>query len=237
MDKKFANYLLSKTKDDYNLIGHDFSSKRWSISPDLLDIKKFASAGDKILDLGCGNGRFSEVLDGLNVEYIGADISETLIKIATEKYPDKKFQTIDFLNLPFPDNSFDKVYCLAVFHHIPSNEYRLKFLKEINRILKKDGILVLTVWNLLIKKEIIYQILKNAIKKIFQLSKLDFKDILLPFKRSKDNNLTDRYLHCFTLKEIKSLLLKTNFQILQTGYQNRGKKVVNQNIYSIARKK
>ncbi len=236
MNQKYAKYLLDKTKDDYNLIGYDFSSKRGNITPDLLELKKYTIKGDNILDLGCGNGRLWEVLKDEEIKYVGVDISETLIKIAKQKYPEQDFQVIDFFKLPFPDNYFDKVYCLAVFHHIPSRIYRLKFLKEIKRVLKKDGILILTVWNLIIKKEIIATIIKNTFAKIFFQNKLDFKDILLPFKRSADNNLTDRYLHCFAKPEIKNLIKKSDFEIVEFSLQNRGKKVVNQNLCIIAKK-
>lgn len=237
MNQKYANYLLHKTKDDYNLIGYDFSSKRGQITSDLSDLQKYAKDGDRILDLGCGNGRLVEVLNDLKVEYTGVDSSDTMISIAKIKYPSLKFQTIDFLNLPFPDNHFDKIYCLAVFHHIPSVEYRIKFLKEIRRTLKKDGQLILTVWNLLIKAEVVYLIIINTLKKIIFLNPLDYKDILLPFKRSKDNNLADRYLHCFTKNELSKLLARSGFELIEIYLQNRGNKVINQNICTIAQKK
>lgn len=237
MDKKFADYLLNKTLEDYNLIGHDFSSKRGYITPDLLALKEYAKTHDKILDLGCGNGRLTEIFKDLSIDYTGADISDTLLSIAKSKYPTQKFQKIDFLSLPFEDASFDKIYCLSVFHHIPSVKYREQFLAEARRVLKKDGIMVLTVWDLLRKREIVAQIIKNSFAKLFGQSQLDFKDIYLPFKRSSDNNLADRYLHCFTRRELLNLTQKTGFKVMLSGFQTRGKKVQNANLYTILKKK
>ena len=234
MNKKIADYLLNKTLDDYNLIGYDFSSKRAFITQDLLDLVQYAQVKDKILDLGCGNGRVSEIFENMNIDYTGVDISKTLLSIARQKYPDKKFEQIDFFKLPFPDNHFDKIYCLSVLHHIPSVKYRIKFLKEARRVLKKDGQLILTVWYLLAKNEIKLTIIKNSLAKIFFLSKLDFKDVYLAFKRSKDQNLADRYIHCFTKRELINLLSKTGFSLLLSGFQKRGKKIANINLYAIS---
>ncbi|MDO8513055.1 MAG: class I SAM-dependent methyltransferase [bacterium] len=236
MKKDYANYLLNKTLEDYNLIAYDFSSKRAYISQDILDLQKFSSKGNRILDLGCGNGRLSEIFENSGIEYIGVDISEKLIKIARSKYPNKSFQVVEFFKLLFPDNYFDKVYCLSVLHHIPSLEYRKKFLLEAKRVLKPHGLIILTVWNLLIKPSIISSIVSNSLAKLFHKSQLDYKDIFLPFKRSSDINLTDRYIHCFSRRELTKLLRKCNFNVLESGYQKRGQKVKNENIYTIAKK-
>ncbi len=236
MNKNFANYLLNKTKEDYNLISGHFSSSRAIITQDVKDLKKYAKTDDSILDLGCGNGRFWEVVRDLNVKYIGADISEGLLKIASKKYPEATFQKIDFLKLPYESNSFDKVYCLAVIHHIPSCKYQKIFLSEIYRVLKPDGKLILTSWYLLYKKEIIFQIIKNTFKKILGSSKLDFKDVYIPFKNSKGENMATRYIHCFSQREISSLLTKSGFSTEELSYNSRGNKIKSRNILAVARK-
>lgn len=133
MEEKYAVQLLRKIKDDYDRIAEEFSQKRSYLSGDILELKKYAEEGDKILDLGCGNGRLFELFKGMKVSYVGADVSGNLLAAAKRKYPAADstgspladFQKIDFLSFPFPDGSFDKVYCLSVFHHIPSRDFRL----------------------------------------------------------------------------------------------------------------
>ena len=98
-----------------------------------------------MLDLGCGNGRLYKMIEKLNVDYIGIDLSENLIKKAEELYPNAKFYVASALDLPFPDNMFDKIISIAVLHHIPSYKLRIKFMEEAYRVLKKDGQLILTV--------------------------------------------------------------------------------------------
>jgi len=107
----------------------------------------YAKSGLKILDLGCGNGRLLNALKDKEVEYVGVDNSEKLLSEAQKNYPEykDKFWKADALNLPFAENEFDMIYSIAVLQHIPSKEYRMKFLKECLRTLKKDGKLVLTV--------------------------------------------------------------------------------------------
>ena len=235
MEKKFAEYLLKKTKDDYNLIAHDFSrhrAKPWSETKFLFD--DYIVPGDRVLDLGCGCGQYTEFLKAKKVEYFGLDFSERLIEIAREKYPQLKFQIASALNLPFSENFFDKVYAIALFHSIPSAEFRNQVLKEIKRVLKKDGLLILTVWNLWQrwrKRKLIY---KFAFLKIFGKTKLDFKDILMDYQGRKDC-----YFHCFTKNELRKVIEKAGFKIIKDGeflVGSERKRLPNSNFYLIGEK-
>lgn len=261
MQKDYANFLLKKTKDDYNRIADKFSSTRGYLSEDILILKKYAKPGDKILDLGCGNGRLSELFSDKNIRlthhlggerslhlrgersqcvtsmsmnYTGVDFSKELITIARKKYPSEKFYLADALKLPFLQNRFDAVYCLSVFHHIPSEEFRVKFLKEIRRVLAPNGKVVLTVWNLRSKEEIKLTLFKNFFSRILGLSKLDGGDVFLPFK--SEGTTVQRYIHCFTSNELEKLLAKTGFKVDEIKILNRGKKAENANILIVGKK-
>jgi len=238
MDRDYAEYLLKKTKEDYNKISEDFSRTRAFVSEEFKNwLLQYAFPGEKILDWGCGNGRFFEIFEKLGVDYFGIDISEKLIEIAKNKYPQTKFQVTSAFNLPFPDNFFDKIFSLAVFHHIPSEEFRLKFLKEAKRILKPKGLLILTVWNLnpfqmfLIGKwERALNFFKFSILKILGLSKLDFEDFYIPWR-----NICQRYVHYFTKNELKRLIEKSEFKIKEIGIL-KSQKTKESNIYLITEK-
>ena len=148
MDKKYAKYLLEKTRDDYNAIAEDFSSTRRFVWQGLEPLYHYASPRDKVLDLGCGNGRLLQIFKDIKINYTGVDNSEKLIEIAKKTYPSANFLVADALHLPFPSSYFDKVYSIAVLHHIPSKESRLKFLEEAKHVLRPGGLLILTVWDL-----------------------------------------------------------------------------------------
>lgn len=229
MDKKYAEYLLEKTRQDYNLIADAFSRTRFFIWEELKPLGQYTASDDKVLDLGCGNGRLLQIFEGQNIEYFGVDNSEKLIGIAKGKYPNYNFQTADALSLPFPDDFFDKIYSIAVLHHIPSQELRIRFLKEAKRVLKPAGFLILTVWKFHNFKEAYFRT-KFTILKLLSLSKLDFGDIFESWA-----NKIDRYYHCFAERELNSLVKKTDFKIKESGIL-RNKKGNRLNIYLIAEK-
>jgi SAM-dependent methyltransferase len=230
MDKEYAKYLLNKTREDYNLIAEDFSRTRAMVWPEISALfDNYIKFGEKILDLGCGNGRYLDYFGQKSIEYFGTDNSEKLIELAKKRYPKANFQVADALSLPFPDNFFDKIFSVAVFHHIPSEELKLDFLKEAKRVLKSGGILILTVWHFKKSKEIIL-FLKSFIFKIFRLTKLDAGDFMEPWADD-----TKRYYHYFTKKELLDLSKKANLKIKETGII-KNKKANRQNIYLILEK-
>lgn len=238
MEKKYAEYLLEKIRQDYNQMAERFSRAReliWNEMRFLFD--HYLMAGDRVLDLGCGNGRFYQLFKNHNVDYIGIDNSEKLIEIAKKNCPDVRFQVAGGLNIPFPNNYFNKVYSIALLHHIPSKEFRLKFLAEMKRVLEPQGLLIFTVWNLWQKRKTRNLIFKFGFSKIFGKSQLDFEDILMEWEGARDC-----YFHAFTKKELESLTKEAGFKIKKRGeVLVGGKKALkskwpNSNFYIIAEK-
>lgn len=223
MDQELANELVKKTKDDFNLIAKEFSQTRHRFWPELANsLRGFIKEEDKILDIGCGNGRLLDLFKRKEIDYIGIDNSEGQIMEAKAKYPEENFFVADALNLPFDNNVFDKVFSIAVFHEIPSLEFRKQFLKETKRVLKKNGLLFLTVWDLRFQLSLI---LKYSFLKIIGRSKLDWKDVFIPW-----GDKVQRYYHIFSRREIIRLVKKAGFDIIKTGITGKG------NIYLIAKK-
>ena len=108
-------------------------------------IKKFVEElppNSEVLDAGCGNGRNMFRSD---LNFTGVDTCPALIEIAS-KYGKTVLGNI--LELPFEDNSFDAVICVAVIHHLATPTRRLKAIKELNRVLKPNGKLFIQVWAL-----------------------------------------------------------------------------------------
>lgn len=99
--------------------------------------------GEKVLDLGSGNGEFALFLKEDKKKVFCTDNSPIYIK----KLRKMGFRVVlaDFnRNLPFKDMSFEGACCLEVIEHIV---YAEKFLKEIHRILHKEGWLVISTPN------------------------------------------------------------------------------------------
>ena len=107
----------------------------------LENIKFFAkNINGKLLDVGCGSKPYK---NNFKVEeYIGIDLDN---KITREKKKAEFFY--DGKDLPFEKEIFDVVLCTEVIEHVFEPN---KFFNEINRVLKKKGILLLTapfVWD------------------------------------------------------------------------------------------
>ena len=228
MNETTALEILNQVKEFYNKVSESFSLTRQRIWPEFkVLIKKLSKGKEKVLDFGCGNGRFSEIFE--KDQYIGVDISFKLIEMAQKKYPEKNFLVIDGLKLPFKDNSFDLVIAIAVFHHLPSKKLRIKVLKEIKRVLKNDGKLLLTVWYLLEKPYIWKLILKFAFKKIFKKNKMDFFDIYLPWQ-----NKYLRYFHLFSKRDLKKEIQEAGFLVEKIFILKKG---MQKNLVVIAKNK
>lgn len=107
------------------------------------------SDGDKILEVGCGNGYYLSLLTRLGVKtnLTGIDNDRLALKNAPRFVQDKKVKLMwaDASKLSFPDNSFDKVVMSEVIEHVANEE---AVLREVFRVLKKRGILALTTCNL-----------------------------------------------------------------------------------------
>jgi len=111
------------------------------------------SGGDVVLDLGCGEGRhvISAYVEA-DVHSVGVDLSLDDLRTTREKFaefdqpgnPAKSFglSCTNALELPFADNSFDKVICSEVLEHIPDYQAALV---EIDRVLKPGGLFCASV--------------------------------------------------------------------------------------------
>lgn len=103
--------------------------------------------GKIVLDLACGVGYGSKILsDSKPSKIFGCDISSESIKYANEHYANNniKFETMNATNLQFPDSFFDCIISFETIEHVP--EYK-KVLNEFHRVLKNDGLLIISTPN------------------------------------------------------------------------------------------
>lgn len=225
MKKEIAQIILNETEAGYDTISGKFSETRKHFWRSLEFIRDYTHEGDNVLDYGCGNGRLLELFDQKNINYWGVDVSGKLIELAKERYinvldssfhrNDKEvhFQKINPIRstIPFESGFFNSIYSIAVFHHFPSKKYRDDIAKELYRITKDGGHVVITVWYLW-QKKYFKNILKNWIDKILGKSKLDWNDCEISFT---DNHgvRVQRFHHAFTKRELQKLFKDAGFEI------------------------
>lgn len=95
----------------------------------------------RILDAGCGTGKYTKLLSNIGLFYIGVDKSPNQIEIASTKFNKELFKISDLNNLNFSDNYFDiaiSCWCLGTI----DIEKRKEVLKELKRVCSKSIFLV-----------------------------------------------------------------------------------------------
>lgn len=99
-----------------------------------------------VLDIGCWTGQFEKLAKNITKRIVGIDTNNKAIQIAQKTIPNVQFKIGNALNIKFPKNSFDTVLLLEVIEHLPKNSEKL-VLKEIKKILKPNGYLILSTPN------------------------------------------------------------------------------------------
>ena len=98
--------------------------------------------GDRVLDLGCGEGTFTALLAEGGAQVVGVDIAEAALERARRRHPGLEFRLAPVEGpLPLEDGSIDVVWCSEVIEHVADTA---RFLSEARRVLRRDGTLVLT---------------------------------------------------------------------------------------------
>jgi SAM-dependent methyltransferase len=103
--------------------------------------------GKRVLDLASGEGYGSNLLAVQADSVCGVDIDEAAVRHAAEKYakPNLHFLTGSITDVPIPDNqSFDVIVCFEAIEHIEEHDV---LLSEVKRLLKPDGVFVVSTPN------------------------------------------------------------------------------------------
>ena len=99
--------------------------------------------GERLLDLGCGYGFYTDYFRSIGAEAVGVDGSEKMIETAQERYPLSEFFTADITKpLPFENERFDIVFSNQVLMDVEDVDF---VFAECNRVLKKSGLLYYSI--------------------------------------------------------------------------------------------
>lgn len=151
-----------------------------------------------VLDLGCGEGEYANKLTESGFHVIAADINDKRFKYSGKI----EFKKLDLTEkIPFSDSSFEYCILTEVLEHI-RNPYHL--LSEINRILKKNGFLVLSTPNILN--------LKSRYRFLLEGTYEYFREPLLE-QAEGVNEASDLHLTPFRYHELEYILFKTGFAV------------------------
>lgn len=224
--------LHQKTIADYDKIASHFSQTRQFLWPEFKFFQTYLKPNLKILDLGCGNGRLSELILKENCQYIGIDNSAGQLQEAQKMFPNLEFKQGDLIKIPLKNESINQIWTIASFHHLADKKSRLQALQEMQRVLGKNGLIIMTNWNLFQPKykKFVHKAIWNFLKTCGQ--KYAWNDTFIPWK-SGNLNLANRYYHAFTPNELKKLFHKSNLEIIDSFYTRKGKKTDFRNCFNL----
>lgn len=159
-------------------------------------------SGKRILDVGCGPGVQVQFLTGSN-EVHGIDISRPALELAAREGLITHRFNVEEHGIPFPAEYFDVVICTDLLEHLFDPEF---VLREIRRVLRKDGYAVLAV--------------PNHFFWYMRLRILLGSNLVLPWHKHAETSEEWNYVHIrfFTLHGFERLVTLTGFSISERFY-------------------
>lgn len=202
--KLIVNEVMKEDYKNYPSTGAGNVENRPELESRVLPIAYEIRKGSKVLDIGCNDGTFIQLLkDKRDCDVTGVDISEKLVEEAKAK--GLNVILADAENLPFEDGTFDYVTCMEVFSHLTDINVALS---EIKRVLKPKGVLLGSVPHKILD---IYGWHDRRLHRIFfeedlirQKLKTEFQDVFIRTLKGKE----------FSIQLIGSYLMDQPCEIL-----------------------
>ncbi len=208
-----TNNVSPSISEVYDIIAESFDSKRKHPWEEVTTFISKIAPGKFVLDLGSGNGRHSRILIENDIEAIGYDISLNILKTAREnelqKVKERIFGLIngDARYLAFRSSSLDGFIMIAVIHHFESDEQRKLVLNEIKRVLRRNGVGLISCWQRthprFKKSDLVEQIAKGE------------KDVYVPWVMPNGEKI-ERYYYLFDPEELMEIVEEAGLSIIKS---------------------
>jgi SAM-dependent methyltransferase len=211
-------FLLDLNRSFYATVADSFDGTRANIPPGMVQAlgylpKSAASGSLRILDAGCGNGRFAWALDQLGspVEYTGVDADTRLLELARVHAIGLYNVRVHFVQADLAEvgwasrlnepGDFDTVVCLATLHHFPGYALRQRIVAELATLLAAHGRLIVATWQFLSAPRLLARQLNWEMVGLTPAD-VESGDALLPWQQTSG---AVRYVHQIDGDEMQAL--------------------------------
>ena len=169
----------------------------------------------RVLDIGCGNGRFGHFLSQHlgAMRYTGVDYSPEMLQITRERLPDAQLLSRDLVSEAPPAGPFDLVVCFGFLHHIPGAlRSAWSWYARWRRPSRRGGLLTFVTWRFADFERLSQRIVPWPVELADQVEQNDY---LLDWRRGA---YALRYCHHFELAEHDELVLASGLVELSSWY-------------------
>ncbi|XP_030056237.1 probable tRNA methyltransferase 9B isoform X2 [Microcaecilia unicolor] len=142
MEKEASELERDHVHSVYEKIAPYFNDARYKAWPKVQEFLLAQEPGSLIADIGCGNGKYLHI--NSKAFKLGSDYCFPLAESARNR--GYEIMVCDSLCLPYRNECFDAVLSIAVIHHLSMKERRIRAIKEMARILRVGGQIMIYVW-------------------------------------------------------------------------------------------
>jgi len=131
-----------RQKENYQI---EHALSWWRQHLDSLMVDEHAKfVGDKVLDIGCGDGGLTSIMAERFKSVVGIDVNRDIVESAKKRFKNAHFICCLANDIPFADGFFDGAFCLQMLEHLFEEDIE-PTLMEISRVIKKGGYIVVAV--------------------------------------------------------------------------------------------
>ncbi len=237
MDGKIRRRLITLNRDFYTQFARTFAESRAQPQPGFQRLLEYVVQDNpRLLDVGCGEGRFGRFLlaNVAEAQYTGVDFTDILLEYAQAGLVAVSNQRGTFLirDLAEPDcldglGKFEVIVCLATLQHIPDEIQRGRLLTEMAAHLENSGRILMSNWQFLTSDRQRRKILDWS-EVGLEGEDLEDNDFLLSWQR---DGLGFRYVAYIDEEAIEGLALAAGLKIINQ-FRSDGREG-NLNLYTI----
>jgi tRNA (uracil-5-)-methyltransferase TRM9 len=144
-----TEHTRESVRATFERIGEHFAQTRANPWP---EVERFCEGRSvsSALDIGCGNGRHSELLSKIARRTLALDASEVMLATARNRLgdrPDVVLLAGDATRLPLKNGTIDLAVYVATLHHLPTDGARAASLRELARVLSPTAAALVSTWS------------------------------------------------------------------------------------------